>query len=52
MRAIALTLMVRPASPGWEVVRSDGRLLARFRGLGARGRALLYARRSSRGVAR
>ena len=38
----ALALMVRPISHGWAVQLTDGRELARFRGLGARWRALRY----------
>jgi hypothetical protein len=45
MPSRAMSVIVGPASPGWQVVRSDGRVLARFRGVGARGRALRYARR-------
>jgi hypothetical protein len=48
MSSRALTVIVGPADPGWRVVRSDGQVLARFRGPGARGRALRYARRIGR----
>jgi hypothetical protein len=40
-----MTVIVGRASRGWQVARSDGLVLARFRGLGARGRALRYAQR-------
>jgi hypothetical protein len=43
MTAIALT--VRPISYGWAVQYTDGRELARFRGPGARWRALRYLAR-------
>ena len=38
----ALTLMLRPVPGGWAVYLSNGRELARFRGLAARWRALRY----------
>jgi hypothetical protein len=38
----ALTLMLRRVNDGWAVVLTDGRELARFRGLGAKRRALRY----------
>lgn len=36
------SILLRPISCGWAVCLSDGRELARFRGPGARFRALLY----------
>ena len=38
----ALTMMIAPTSDGWGVYLSDGRLLAQFRGIAARWRALRY----------
>ena len=38
----ALTMMIAPTSDGWGVYLSDGRQLARFRGIAARWRALRY----------
>ncbi len=38
----SLFLIVRPIAHGWAVLLSDGRELARFRGPGARWRALRY----------
>ena len=38
----AATVALTPIPYGWSVVRSDGRLLARFFGPGARWRALRY----------
>jgi hypothetical protein len=38
----ALTVMLRPVPGGWGVFLSNGRELARFRGLAARWRALRY----------
>lgn len=40
MNPVALTL--KPVLYGWAVCLTDGRELARFRGLGARYRALRY----------
>jgi hypothetical protein len=42
MNALAITL--KPVPGGWAVCLTDGRELARFRGLGARSRALRYLR--------
>jgi hypothetical protein len=38
----ALTLMLKRVNNGWAVVLTDGRELARFRGLCAKRRALRY----------
>jgi hypothetical protein len=38
----ALALMIRPTHPGWGIYLTDGRELARFRGPGAKRRALRY----------
>ena len=38
----ARTLMLKRIHHGWAVVLSDGRELVRFRGLGARRRALRF----------
>ena len=38
-----LAIILEPIPGGWAVCLSDGRELARFRGLGARRRALLFA---------
>jgi len=43
MTTLALTL--KPINHGWAVALSDGRELARFIGLGAKGRALRYLAR-------
>ena len=40
MKMLAITL--KPIFYGWAVVLTDGRELARFRGPGARGRALRF----------
>jgi hypothetical protein len=37
-----LALQVEPTDDGWAVSLTDGRLLARFRGRGAKRRALRY----------
>ena len=42
----ALTLMLRPVPGGWAVYLSNGRELARYRGLAARWRALRYLARA------
>ena len=42
----ALTMMLRPVPGGWAVCLSDGRELARFRGLAARWRALRFLARA------
>jgi hypothetical protein len=42
MNTLAITL--RPILYGWAVCLTDGRELARFRGPGARGRALRFLR--------
>jgi hypothetical protein len=38
----ALAIMLKPILGGWAVCLTDGRELARFRGPGARGRALRF----------
>ena len=38
----ALALQLKPVALGWVVLRTDGREVARFRGLGAKRRALRY----------
>lgn len=38
----ALAIILKPILWGWAVCLTDGRELARFHGLGARGRALRY----------
>ena len=38
----ALALLLKPIRYGWAVTLSDGRELVRFKGLGARRRALRY----------
>jgi len=38
----ALSVMLRPVPGGWAVYLSNGRELARYRGFGARWRALRY----------
>ena len=43
-----LALMIGPVHHGWAVYLTDGRELARYRGLGARCRALRSARRYGR----
>ncbi len=42
MNPVAITM--RPVRGGWAVCLTDGRELARFRGLAARYRAALYLR--------
>lgn len=44
----ALALMVAPTTCGWAVLLSNGTELARFRGIGARRRALRYLARLAR----
>ena len=44
MKALAVTL--KPIFYGWSVCLTDGRELARFRGPGARERALRFLRRA------
>jgi hypothetical protein len=41
----ALALMIRPTGDGWGVYLTNGRELARFRGLGSKWRAAQYLRR-------
>ena len=41
----AVGLMIGPTMDGWAVFMTDGRELARFRGVAARWRALRYVRR-------
>jgi hypothetical protein len=41
----ALALMLTPIERGWAVALTDGRVLARFRGFGAKWRALRYLAR-------
>ena len=43
-----LALMIGPINHGWAVYLTDGRELARYRGLGARCRALRRARQLGR----
>jgi hypothetical protein len=38
----ALALMLKPIAHGWAVTLTNGRELARFKGLGAKFRALRY----------
>jgi hypothetical protein len=40
----ARALLIRPTPNGWAVLLSDGQEVVRFRGLGARDRALRYIR--------
>ena len=40
-----VAIVVKPTPHGWSVCLTNGRVLARFRGPGARLRALLYVRR-------
>lgn len=40
----AVAIILKPLSPGWALVLTDGRELARFRGPWARLRALRYLR--------
>ena len=40
-----LALMLRPMPDGWAVYLTNGRQVARYRGLGARWRALRYLSR-------
>jgi hypothetical protein len=42
----ALSVILRPVPGGWAVYLSDGRELARFRGLAARWRALRFLARA------
>jgi hypothetical protein len=44
--ANTLAIMLKPILGGWAVCLTDGRELARFRGPGARCRALRFLRRS------
>jgi hypothetical protein len=46
----ALALMLKPIDQGWAVALTDGRELARFRGLCAKRRALRYL--AARGLLR
>jgi hypothetical protein len=41
----ALALMIRPTGDGWGVYLTNGRELARFRGIGSKWRAAQYLRR-------
>jgi hypothetical protein len=41
----AVALMIGPTPDGWAVMTTNGRELARFRGIAARWRALRYVRR-------
>jgi hypothetical protein len=38
----ALALMIGPTADGWAVYLTDGREVARYRGIGAKRRALRY----------
>lgn len=42
----ALSMMIGPTSDGWAVYLSDGRVLARFRGLTAKWRARRFLARA------
>jgi hypothetical protein len=44
----ALGLMIAPIPRGWAVYLTNGRELARYRGIGARWRALRRLRRAAR----
>jgi hypothetical protein len=44
----ALALMVGPTRDGWAVFLTNGREIVRFRGIGARRRALRYLARAAR----
>jgi hypothetical protein len=44
---IALAMMLRPMPDGWAVYLTNGRQLVRYRGPGARWRALWYLGRQS-----
>ncbi len=46
----ALTIILKPILGGWAVCLSDGRELARFRGPGARCRALRFSQSAWRAV--
>jgi hypothetical protein len=41
----ALAVMIRPTGDGWGVYLTNGRELARFRGIGSKWRAAQYLRR-------
>jgi hypothetical protein len=43
----ALALMIGPTADGWAVYVTDGREVARYRGLGAKRRALRHVARAS-----
>lgn len=45
--AITVSIMLKPIFGGWVVCLTDGRELARFRGPGARMRALRYLHASN-----
>jgi hypothetical protein len=40
----ALAMMIRPTGDGWGVYLTNGRELARFRGIGSKWRAAQYLR--------
>jgi hypothetical protein len=46
----ALALMIRPTRHGWAVSLTDGREVARFRGPGAKRRALRYLARATQAL--
>jgi hypothetical protein len=46
----SLTVMIGPTSDGWAVYLSDGRELARFRGIAARWRASRFLVRLTGGA--
>jgi hypothetical protein len=46
----ALALSLTPTHPGWAVSLTDGRELARFRGPGAKRRALRYLASATRAL--
>jgi hypothetical protein len=41
----ALAMMIRPTGDGWGVYLTNGRELARFRGIGSKWRAARFLRR-------
>jgi hypothetical protein len=45
----ALAMMIRPTGDGWGVYLTNGRELARYRGLGSKWRAAQYLRRIREG---
>jgi hypothetical protein len=43
----ALALMIGPTADGWAVYLTDGREVARYRGIGAKRRALRHVARAT-----